>query len=336
MTSRRIALGRWPTPFEPAPRLSAALGREIWFKREDLAGAALGGNKIRQLEWLLGEALAEGADAVLTTAGAQSNFCRALAGSAAKLGLACTLVLRGPAPPRQGNLLLDALFGAEIRFVASADPWDPSLVAALDEAAASLRARGHRPYAIHLPGASAPLAALAWAVAAEELDTDWRAAGIDPAMIVVAAGSGLTAAGLALGLTRLGRRCQVRAVSVQQPAERLGPWMAGVARRAAERAGWPVPLGLPLVVDDAWIGPGYAVPSEASLAALLGVARNEGVVLDPAYTGKAMAGLIGALGRGGLPEGPVVFLHSGGLPGLFAAADTVAAAAEATHEAAPA
>jgi D-cysteine desulfhydrase family pyridoxal phosphate-dependent enzyme len=336
MTPRRIALGRWPTPFEPAPRLSAALGREIWFKREDLAGAALGGNKIRQLEWLLGEALAEGADAVLTTAGAQSNFCRALAGSAAKLGLACTLVLRGPPPPLQGNLLLDRVFGAEIRFVAAADPWDPSLAAALGEVADSLRACGHRPYAIHLPGASAPLAALAWAVAAEELDADWRAAGIDPAMIVVAAGSGLTAAGLALGLVRLGRRCQVRAVSVQQPADRLGPWIADVARRAAERAGWAMPPALPLVVDDSWIGPGYAVPSEESLAALLSVARSEGVVLDPAYTGKAMAGLIGALGRGALPGGPVVFLHSGGLPGLFAAADAVAAAADAIHEAAPA
>ncbi len=327
MTPRRIALGCWPTPFEPAPRLSAALGREIWFKREDLAGAALGGNKIRQLEWLLGEALAEGADAVLTTAGAQSNFCRALAGSAAKLGLACTLVLRGPPPPRQGNLLLDALFGAEIRFVECADPWDPSLAAALEEAASSLRARGHRPYLIHLPGVSAPLAAQAWAVAAEELDADWRAAGIDPATLVVAAGSGLTAAGLALGLARLARRCQVRAVSVQQPADRLGPWMVSVARRAAERAGWAVPPMLPLVIDDSWIGPGYAIPSEESLAAVVRVARSEGVALDPAYTGKAMAGLIGALHEGVLPEGPVVFLHSGGLPGLFAAADTVAAAA---------
>jgi len=327
MTSPRVPLGRWPTPFEPAPRLSAMLGREIWFKREDLAGAALGGNKIRQLEWLLGAALAEGADAVLTTAGAQSNFCRALAGAAAKLGLACTLVLRGPPPPCQGNLLLDALFGAEIRFVAAADPWDPSLAAALDQAAASLRARGHRPHAIHLPGASAPLGALAWAVAAQELDADWRAARIDPGTIFVAAGSGLTAAGLALGLARLGRRCQVRAVSVQQPAERLAPWMDAAARRAAERAGWRAPSGLALVVDDAWIGPGYAVPSEASVAALLSVARTEGVALDPAYTGKAMAALIGVATRGVLPEGPVVFLHSGGLPGLFAAADAVAAAA---------
>lgn len=332
MTFRRVALGYWPTPFEPVPRLSAALGREIWLKREDLAGAALGGNKIRQLEWLLGEAVAEGADAVLTTAGAQSNLCRALAGAAAKLGLACTLVLRGPAPPRHGNLLLDAVFGAEIRFVAAADPWDPALAAALEEAAASLRARGHRPYAIHLPGASAPLAVLAWAIAAEELDADWRTVGIDPGAIVVAAGSGLTAAGLALGLARLGRRCQVRAVSVQQPAWRMGPWMAEVARRAAERAGWRALPSLPLVVDDGWIGPGYAVPSAASLAALLRVARHEGVALDPAYTGKAMAGLIGALGRGALPEEPVVFLHSGGLPGLFAAADSVAAAADATRE----
>jgi 1-aminocyclopropane-1-carboxylate deaminase/D-cysteine desulfhydrase-like pyridoxal-dependent ACC family enzyme len=119
----------------------------------------------------------------------------------------------------------------------------------------------------------------------------------------------------------------VRAVSVQQPADRLGPWMADVVRRAADRAGWAAPATLKLVVDDAWIGSGYAIPSEASLAALLRVARTEGVVLDPAYTGKAMAGLIGALRQGVLSEGPVVFLHSGGLPGVFAAADAVAAAA---------
>jgi 1-aminocyclopropane-1-carboxylate deaminase/D-cysteine desulfhydrase-like pyridoxal-dependent ACC family enzyme len=329
MTSRIAALGRWPTPFEPAPRLSAALGREIWFKREDLAGPALGGNKIRQLEWLLGEALAEGADAVLTTAGAQSNFCRALAGTAAKLGLACTLVLRGPPPPRQGNLLLDAVFGAEVRFVDSADPWDPRLAAALEEAAASLRARGRRPYAIHLPGASAALAVQAWAVAAEELNADWTSSCIDPAAIVLAAGSGLTAAGLALGLARLGRRCRVLAISVQQPRERLAAWMVDVARRAADRAGWIMPATLPLVVDDAWIGPGYGQPSEASLSALLLVARGEGLVLDPAYTGKAMAGLMAALRAGTVPDGPVVFLHSGGLPGLFAAAEAVGEAAAA-------
>lgn len=327
MTARIVPLGRWPTPFEPAPRLSAALGRELWFKREDLAGPALGGNKIRQLEWLLGAALAEGADAVLTTAGAQSNFCRALAGAAAQLGLACTLVLRGPPPPCQGNLLLDQVFGAEIRFVTAADPWDPRLAAALDEAASSLRARGRRPYAIHLPGASAALAAQAWAVAAEELDADWRAAGIDPVALVVAAGSGLTAAGLALGLARLGRRCRVCAISVQQPRARLASWMTDVARRTAERAGWTLPDALPLDVDDAEIGPGYGVPSAASLAALLQVARSEGVMLDPAYTGKAMAGLIAALRDGRLPPGPVVFLHSGGLPGVFAAAEAVAEAA---------
>ncbi|TQF81287.1 pyridoxal-phosphate dependent enzyme [Elioraea sp. Yellowstone] len=327
MTAHLVPLGRWPTPFEPAPRLSASLGREIWFKREDLAGPALGGNKIRQLEWLLGAALAEGADAVLTTAAAQSNFCRALAGTAAKLGLACTLVLRGPPPPCQGNLLLDRLFGAEIRFVAAADPWHPRLAAALDEAAASLRARGYRPYAIHLPGASAALAAQAWAEAAAELDADWRAAGIDPAALVVAAGSGLTAAGLALGLARAGRRCRVRAISVQQPRAHLAAWMTDVARRTAERAGWPLPAALPLDIDDAEIGPGYGMPSPASLAALLRVARCEGVALDPAYAGKAMAGLIAALRAGTLPPGPVVFLHSGGLPGLFAAADAVAGAA---------
>jgi 1-aminocyclopropane-1-carboxylate deaminase/D-cysteine desulfhydrase-like pyridoxal-dependent ACC family enzyme len=327
VTAHLVPLGRWPTPFEPAPRLSASLGREIWFKREDLAGPALGGNKIRQLEWLLGAALAEGADAVLTTAAAQSNFCRALAGTAAKLGLACTLVLRGPPPPCQGNLLLDRLFGAEIRFVAAADPWHPRLAAALDEAAASLRARGYRPYAIHLPGASAALAAQAWAEAAAELDADWRAAGIDPAALVVAAGSGLTAAGLALGLARAGRRCRVRAISVQQPRAHLAAWMTDVARRTAERAGWPLPAALPLDIDDAEIGPGYGMPSPASLAALLRVARCEGVALDPAYAGKAMAGLIAALRAGTLPPGPVVFLHSGGLPGLFAAADAVAGAA---------
>lgn len=326
MIAGAVPLGHWPTPFEAAPRLSALLGREIWLKREDLAATALGGNKIRQLEWLLGAAEAAGADTVLTSAAAQSNFCRALAGAAAKRGLACRLLLRGSDGPAQGNLLLDCVFGAEIRFVAAADPWHPALAAALEETAAELRAAGRRPFVIHLPGASAPLAALAWSAAAAELDADWRRAGIAPAAVVVAAGSGLTALGLALGLARLDRRCQVRAVSVQQPAARLRSWLQTVAQAAAERAGWPLPP-LELVVDDGWIGPGYGRPSRAALAALLTVARCEGVVLDPVYTGKAMAGLIAALRNGDLPAGPVVFLHSGGLPGLFAAGEAVAAAA---------
>ena len=326
----RLALGVFPTPLEPAPRLAAALGLAgLWIKREDLSGPALGGNKIRKLELLLADARAKGCDTVLSTAGQQSNFCRALAGTTAKLGMACALLLRG-APPNaaQGNLLLDALFGADMRFLDVTDPWDPRVRQALDALAAELRAKGRTPYVAHLVGASSGLGVAAWAGGAEELSAQFDAAGVDPDRLIVAAGSGLTLAGLALGLKRAGRRCRVTGISAQQKAPRMLPWIVEAAGHGAELLG-PGPRLAQGDFDffDDFVGEAYGMPSPESIAAVRLAASREGLTLDPVYTGKAMAGLGACVrdGRVGAGEN-VVFLHSGGLPGLFANADAFARA----------
>jgi 1-aminocyclopropane-1-carboxylate deaminase/D-cysteine desulfhydrase-like pyridoxal-dependent ACC family enzyme len=314
-----------PTPLEAAPRLAAALGLSALFvKREDLAPTGLGGNKLRQIAAILAAARREGADTLITTAGAQSNFCRALAACCAKTGLGCVLLLRGaPGGAITGNLLLDRLFGAEIRFIRPVDPWSPAVVDALEAVAEELRRAGRRPMIVHLPGRTAGLATAAWADGAAELDAQWRAHGIVPDRLVVAAGSGLTAAGLALGLKRLGSGCRVVAVSVQQPAGRLRDWMVEAADRAAALTDDPTRLVLADVdVTDDQIAPGYGLPSPAALDALTLAARTEGLVLDPTYSGKAMAGLVAIATK--TPGARFVFLHSGGTPGLFAAAGDVA------------
>ncbi len=314
-----------PTPYETAPRLaeSAGLGA-VWIKREDLSGAAFGGNKLRSIELILGAARAAGADTLVTTAASQSNFCRALAGCAARAGFGCRLLLRSAGGRAEtGNLLLSKLFGAEISFIDATDPWDSSIRAALDDAAEVLRARGHTPYVVQLPGETAALAAAGWALAAAELVEDFSRVGATPDVMAVACGSGLTLAGLAVGFARHGVATRLLGVSVQQPAARLHDWVAGVTQRTAALLGWQVADAMARVkITDDQIFPGYAQPSEAGMAALLRAARLEGLVLDPSYTGKALAGLLAAA----TPGGTAAFLHSGGAPAMFAEAEAVARA----------
>jgi len=321
----RIRLAQLPTPYETAPRLAREAGLGVlWIKREDLSGPALGGNKIRQIEYILGAARAAGADTVLTTAASQSNFCRALAGCAAQAGMGCRLMLRavgGTAPV--GNLLLMRLFGAEISFTDATDPWHPDVRAELDAIAGELRARGRTPFVVQLPGETAALAAAAWALAGEEFAADFSRAGQAPDILAVACGSALTLAGLALGFARQAIPTRLLGVSVQQPAARLVPWVSDVSARAATLLGWePGDAMARVSITDDQVAPGYAQPSEAGLAAMRLAARSEGLVLDPSYTGKAMAGLLAAA----RPGGTAAFLHSGGAPALFAQADAVAAA----------
>ncbi len=317
----RIAYARLPTPLDEAPRLARALRLSAFtVKREDLSGDALGGNKLRQMDFILAEAMAQRVNALVTTAAAQSNFCRALAGACARLGLQCHLLLRGePGQPPGGNLLLGGLFGATITWTPITDPWDPAVSVALEQIAANLVQSGQRPYIIQLPARSAGLAAVGWAEGAAELAAQWDASGADPAVLAVACGSGLTAAGLALGLKRLGRATRVLGISVQQPAPRLLPWMVEAANRAAALAGWETQL-LPgdLDVTDDQVAPGYGKPSPASLAAVRLAGREAGLVLDPVYSGKALAGLAACIRDGRVPAGAsVTLLHSGGAPGLF-------------------
>jgi 1-aminocyclopropane-1-carboxylate deaminase/D-cysteine desulfhydrase-like pyridoxal-dependent ACC family enzyme len=310
----RRPLALLPTPLEPAPRLGARLGVQLSVKREEQSGLGLGGNKARQVEVLLADALERGAEVVLTTAGAQSNFCRTFAAGAARLGLRCILLLRGDGrTAAEGNLLLDLLFGAEVHWIATEVPYDPAVLDRLEALAA---AAGGRAWIVQLPGSAGPLAAAAAASLALEIAEQ----GV-PDAIWLAAGSGLTAAGLALGCEALGLKARVHVVSVQQPREFIEPLIRRRASEAAALLGLEVSVGERLVVDDGWIGPGYGQPSRDALDAMVLAARLEGWALDPAYTGKALAALI----AGAAPGERVVFVHSGGAPALFAHGAAVAA-----------
>ena len=323
----RIPLATLPTPYESAPRLAAALGLgRLHVKREDLSGPALGGNKIRSIELILGAARDAGADTVLTTAASQSNFCRALAGCAPRAGLACRLLLRSAGGREEtGNLLLMRLFGASIAWTDATDPWDPAIRDQLEAEAEAVRREGGTPLIVQLPGESAALAASAWALAAEELIADFDVAGTAPDLLALACGSGLTLAGLALGFAQFGAPVQLLGVSVQQPAARLRDWVGQVVARTGALLGWSTEGVMDQVtITDDQIGPGYAKPSEAGIAALRLAARTEALVLDPSYTGKAMAGLAAAVGTLVPRGGSAAFLHSGGAPTLFQQAPTLA------------
>jgi D-cysteine desulfhydrase len=299
------------TPCHRADRLGAALGFEpaaLWVKRDDLTGLAGGGNKARKLELLIAAALSEGADVVVTGGAGQSNHVRMTAAAAAMHGLEVVAVLAGTEPTRpEGNLVLDRLLGAELAFTGG--DFDGDLGAAIDARAEMLRHAGRRPYAIPLGGSSA-LGAAGYVEAADEI-AEQAPPG---AVVYVAASTGGTHAGLAAGFGDHGRVCGVDVAGLPALADRV----AALADEAAALAGRPPPQGLPMIVAGQ-IGDGYGAPTEACREAVALAARTEGLVLDPVYSGKAMAGLIADRRQGALaPDQPVVFLHTGGMPALFA------------------
>ena len=323
----RLRLANFPTPLVTAPRLGAAIGCPgLLVKREDESGLGMGGNKPRQLEVILADAAAKGCDTIVTTAAAQSNFCRATAAACATLGWRCILLLRGtPAAAVNGNLLLDYLFGATVHWIDTTDPYSDAIQQRLDELIADERAAGNSPYMVRLPGVTGPLAAAAAAGLAEEILTQTDR---PPDWVALAAGSGLTAAGLAAGFARAGAATRVLVVSVQQPTSFIEPLILKRAGEALALLGSTATIDpARIVVDDSYIGAGYGIASEGSLAALATAGRTAGLVLDPAYSGKALHGLIGNLEAGRIaPDDSVVFIHTGGAPGLFARADIVAPA----------
>jgi L-cysteate sulfo-lyase len=313
--AERVDLGAQGTPLLALDRLGAELGLgagRLWVKREDLGGLAGGGNKFRKLEFELWRALREGADGVVIGGGAQSNAVRASAAAAARLGLACHAVLGGPAPEREsGNLLLDRLLGARVEWLEAYD--FERVEAAIQATCARLRAEGRRPYRLPI-GVSTPLGAQGYVRCALELHGQLPEAG----QWIVAAGSGGTQAGLLAGLALLrgsGQRVpELVGIDVGARPE-VARAIDALAEGAAALAGAPAPA--PARVLSGFVGPGYGAPTEALVEALRLCARLEGLLLDPVYTGKAMAGLIHLARRGELPPGPVVFLHTGGTPALF-------------------
>lgn len=319
----RVRLGHFPTPLEDLPRLSSALGGpRILVKRDDMTGLAFGGNKTRTLEYVLGDLVLQDPEVLVTGANIQSNWSRQAAAAAARLGIPIVLVLRNTEMPEiQGNVLLDLWLGADVRFV---DEPDITFVVSerLDVVVAELRAAGRRAFKID---PWAPSAALGYVAAVPELMTQCEAAGIEPACIWAAA-AGPTQSGLVLGSRALGWDVAVRGIA---PIRWAGASMAARTAESANLAAGVLGLGVSvdeadIETDDRYIGPGYGRPSEAGLDAMRIVARTEGLLLDPVYTGKAMAALIDAIREGSLTDrDTVVFLHTGGLPAVFAYRDAI-------------
>jgi len=325
----RISLDLFPTPLQELERLSARLGGpRIWIKRDDLTGLGLGGNKLRKLEYAMAEAKSLGATAVVTIGGIQSNHVRLTTACANRLGLRTILVLRGEEPEAAtGNLLIDRLLGPdEVHFVgahgfppkADADGIADEKVAEIVE---RLRQAGDVPYVI--PNGCRPLhGALGYAGCVLETITQLHERGLEAHAFVAAVGTSSTVTGLALG-SHLYARGDVKVIGISVATD-AGALESRITRHLAEAAsflglGSPPETTLFRIFDD-YIGPGYGIPTAAMREAVLLVARAEGILLDPVYTGKAMAGLIDLIRKRRFRrDQSVVFLHSGGTPGLFAA-----------------
>jgi D-cysteine desulfhydrase len=325
----RVPLARLPTPLEPSPRLGAELGIELLYKRDDLTGLELSGNKARKLEFLVAEAERQGADTLVTCGGVQSNHCRATAFAAAKRGLGSVVLLRVGDPSRppalEANSLLDRLAGAELRWISHEGY--RRRAEAMAEIAAELRAAGRRPYVIPEGGSSA-LGSLGYVLAVaelrEQLPDAWRGG---PVTLAYAAGSGGTGAGIEMGVRLLGwSEARVLGFAVCNDARYFREAIAAICADA--RRQWP---GFPEVdagdvrVDDGFVGPGYAQATPEGLTLIRRAARLDGVLLDPVYTGKAMLGVAGRAGLpGGLPSRRVVMFHTGGAFGTFPFAGSLA------------
>jgi L-cysteate sulfo-lyase len=322
MNLARFARARFahlPTPLEPAPRLSAELGIDLWIKRDDCTGLAGGGNKTRKLEFLLGEALEQGADTLITQGAVQSNHVRQTAAAAASFGMACEIVLENRTGNQavdyvgSGNVLLDRLLGAKIRTV----PAGLDMNAEMEVNAAAVRKRGGIPYIIPGGGSNA-VGALGYVDCALELAAQANDEGLVIDRLVTATGSAGTHAGLVAGMAVSGADIPVLGIGVRAPKEKQETNVFNLAVETAALLGHPERVTREMVVADCdYVGAGYGLIDQAVVDALTLAARTEGLLLDPVYTGKAMKGLI-ALSKAGAFEGEtVVFLHTGGAQGLF-------------------
>jgi D-cysteine desulfhydrase len=310
-----------PTPLEKLPNLTAALGGpEIWIKRDDLLGLAAGGNKTRKLEFLVADALAQGADTLITVGAPQSNHCRLTLAAAAKEGLKCRLVLEQRVPGSydanaSGNNFLYNLIGAEtITVVTAGDDLD----AALQQVAGEVEALGRKGYVIPGGGSNA-LGALGYVACAHEIAAQSFDLGVSFDRIIVASGSCGTHSGLLVGARSVHFDAPITGINVRRTRAEQEANVLKLARETAALLQIEAPTAKDVTALDEWVGPGYSLPSEEMVEAVRMLARLEGVLLDPVYSGKAMAGLIGLGRRGELKRGErVLFLHTGGSPALYA------------------
>lgn len=328
----RARLSRGPTPLDPAPRLSAAVGgAEIVIKRDDAQDLAFGGNKVRQLEYYFGAAQSAGADTVLITGAVQSNFCRLAAAFAAKLGLACHIqqeervAKSDPFYRRSGNALVQRLLGATLHSYPSGED-EAGADANLEAIAEDIRRGGGRPYVIHLAPGHPPLGALGYIHCAAEIIDELGAENRSVDEIVVPSGSGATHAGLLFGLRALGDLTPVTGICVRRAESLQKP---RIERRCQEIAAL-LDLACPVraedvVLDDRFLTPGYGLPNRPTEHAIALAARTEALILDPVYSGKCMAGAINRAERIGAGK-RVLFVHTGGSAGVFAYVDVLEAA----------
>ncbi|RMF83057.1 MAG: D-cysteine desulfhydrase [Nitrospinota bacterium] len=313
----RVRLAHLPTPLEEMQVLTRTLGGpRLFIKRDDCTGLAFGGNKTRKLEFLLGHAQKQGADTLITEGGVQSNHCRQTVAAAIRCGMECVLVLdQGERREVTGNLLLDQILGARIVLVEKREERQPTM----ERIAAELRSQGKHPYIIPTGGSNG-IGAVGYASVVHELEMQANELGIPIDAIVAASGSGGTQGGLVLGAKLLHSQAQIIGISDGAPRERLVEDVLRVAREGA--AYLQVPLTFTpeeIMVYDEYAREGYGVPNPGMIEAVRLLARTEGILLDPVYSGKAMAGLIDLVRQGVFRKDQViVFIHTGGTPALFA------------------
>jgi 1-aminocyclopropane-1-carboxylate deaminase/D-cysteine desulfhydrase-like pyridoxal-dependent ACC family enzyme len=311
----RFHLFDGPSPIHRLPRFSAVLGggAEVWIKREDLLPLAFGGNKLRNLEFLVGAALADGADVLVTSGRRWSNHCRLTAAAGAAAGLRVHLVLTGPPiSPPGANERLDRLLGAIVHVAATDVRADRE--ALVDEVLARLRAEGRRPYVVPVGGSGA-IGAAGQVLGGLELAAQARALGMEPRAVVLPSATGGTQAGILVGLRLGGLASRVTGIAVASPPAELVPVIAQLLKDLRPLAG----LGIDeaeIDLDGDFRGPAYGVPTPAAAEAAELLARTEGILVDPIYTAKALAGLVAGI-RSGQLTGSNVFWHAGGTPGLF-------------------
>jgi D-cysteine desulfhydrase len=317
------------TPIEPMPHLSASLGGpEIWIKRDDLTGLAGGGNKTRKLEFLVADALASSADTLITVGAPQSNHCRLTLAAAVREGLSCRLLIEERVPgtysaDATGNNFLFDLLGVEAIEVV---PAGSDLAAALQSMADDVAASGRLAYVIP-GGGSNPLGALGYVACAEELLAQSFDMGLALDHVVCASGSAGTHAGLLVGLAANRSGLPLHGVSVRRATAEQQALVGNLARGTAALLGIDLAVADgDVIVDDRWVGAGYSIPTDSMIEAVRLAASKDGILLDPVYTGKAFAGLIGRIREGAFLGGEkVLFVHTGGSPVLYAYRDVLAA-----------
>lgn len=316
----RLDLAGGPTPLDKLERLTAQLGRDLYVKRDDTTPFALGGNKVRKLEFLAADALKAGADTLVTAGAIQSNHVRQTAAVAAKLGLRCLALLENPIGTddsnylSNGNRLLLDLFGAEVELVPNLDTADELLA----QAGERLRREGRKPYIVPIGGSNA-LGALGYVRAGLELAEQIQLSGQAFSAVVLASGSAGTHAGLAIALAEVLPAVDVIGVTVSRTDAAQRPKVEGLVARTLELLGHDAPAQPTIQLWDEYFGPRYGEPNTDTLEAVRLLASQEGLLLDPVYTGKAMAGLLDGIQRNRFTRtGPILFLHTGGSPALFA------------------